>query len=67
MHGTGVKIMYEGVTWYVYLWFTNLYTRVFALFDKISVHGKNVLDTARRVSESFRYDSASDVWVCEEQ
>jgi hypothetical protein len=31
------------------------------LFDKISLHGKNVLEIARTVSEGVRYKSASDV------
>jgi hypothetical protein len=34
---------------------------LFTLFDKISVHGKNVLEIARPVTESVRYKSASDM------
>jgi len=34
---------------------------LFALFDKISVNGKNVLEIAGLVSESVLYKSASDV------
>jgi hypothetical protein len=40
---------------------------LFALFDKISVHGKNLLEIARLLSESVLYKSASDVRVCEVQ